>query len=177
MGLGRAERSNASLAGQSVSLARQQAAQARALLQQGIDPIDAVNARREEARACAEQAAAAKQAERRTLCRVAREYHEIAVEPNRSAKHSADWINSLEQHLPKSIWHSPIDQVTPQALLDFFVAIHKSHRETSRRIVQRLQRVFDHASFYGWCSGNPAKAASAKLRDLGIKQDGGRQSS
>lgn len=106
MGLGRAERSNASLAGQSVSLARQQAAQARALLQQGIDPIDAVNARREEARACAEQAAAAKQAERRTLCRVAREYHEIAVEPNRSAKHSADWINSLEQHLPKSIWHS-----------------------------------------------------------------------
>jgi hypothetical protein len=60
---------------------------------------------------------------------VARSYHEQVVEPNRTSKHSAQWIASLAQHVPADtwhfkgearpgIWHAPIESITPPVLLD-----------------------------------------------------------
>ena len=70
------------------------------------------DAKRHAERAQVEQQKAEKVRERRTLARVAREYHERVIEPSRSTKHSADWINSLETHVPADIRHKPIDDVT-----------------------------------------------------------------
>jgi hypothetical protein len=61
---------------------------------------------------------------------VARAYHEKNVEPERSAKNSALWINSLEQHVPAEIWHAPIDRVSPPQPLDFFIDIKRRLPET-----------------------------------------------
>ncbi len=89
MGLGTVDRNNATIAGKSLTVAREAAHAARALLMQGTDPIDARNARK----AAAREAAATKKSEAErgalTLARACRAYHERVIEPQRTAKHSA----------------------------------------------------------------------------------------
>lgn len=171
MGLGAANRSNAQAAGKSLTDARALANEARQLLLRAIDPIDDRDARRAAKKAADE---ATKQKLRRdalTLVRAARQYHERVIEGQRSDRHSADWINSLEQHVPSAIWHRAIAEVTAPELLDCFVAIGRSHRETGRRIVQRLCKVYSDAVFRGLANGNVAAAAAERLRELGIKRE------
>lgn len=169
-GLGRLARNNITEAGKSLTAARDLAEAARKLLREGIDPIEHARQRREQARAETEAKRRAEQSERQTLARVARAYHERVIEPHRSRKHSADWINSLEQHVQPSIWNAPIDSVRASDLLDFFVAIRRTHRETGRRIVQRLVKVYSDAVFRGLATANVAAAAAERLRELGIKR-------
>lgn len=171
MGLGAAVRNNITEAGKSLTVAREEAEKARKLLRDRTDPIDHARRLREQAKRDAEAAKLAAQAERLTLCRAARQYHEAIIEPARSTKHSADWINSLEQHVPPAIWNAPIDQITAPEFLDFFLRIRRSHRETGRRVVQRLCKVYADAEFRGRCRGNPAAAAASKLRENGIKRE------
>jgi hypothetical protein len=100
MGLGACVRHNARAAGESLALARDLAAKARALLagDPPLDPIDerekAATARREAERQRKDE----KKQEKATLARVARAYHEERIEPRLPSKLSADWINSLENH-------------------------------------------------------------------------------
>lgn len=88
MGLGVAHRDTMPAAGESLRLAREKAKRARDDLAAGRDPIDAKRAAR---RADAEKSAGAKaerKAEALTLARVARAYHERAIEPGMNAKYS-----------------------------------------------------------------------------------------
>lgn len=165
MGLGVVERGNPAMAGASLTGARERAQAARSLLAQGIDPIDEREARR---RAQKAEAAAKKLESRRetlTLARVARDYHERVVEPARTAKHAAQWIASLENHVPDALWHAPIDSITAPVLLDFIADLQARVPETASRIRQRLETIFDDAEFRGLCSGNPARAIRRKLRE------------
>jgi len=171
MGLGTANRSSAQAAGKSLTDARALANDARQLLLKAIDPIDDRDARKA---AQKDADAAAKQKLKRdalTLARAARQYHERVIEGHRSDKHSADWINSLEQHVPAALWHRAIAEITAPEVLDFFVAIRRSHRETGRRIVQRLCKIYSDAVFRGLANGNVAAAAAERLRELGIKRE------
>lgn len=170
-GLGGATRNNIAAAGKSLTTARDEAEKSRRLLREGIDPIEHAKAQRETEQRKAESAKLAQQAERQTLARCARAYHVRVIEPQRSTKHAADWINSLEQHVPPAIWNAPIGEVTAPQLLDFFVAIRRSHRETGRRVVQRLCRVYSDAVFRGQAAGNVAAAAAERLRELGIRRE------
>ena len=117
MGLGIARRGSAAQAGDSLTAARDLARDARDLLQRGIDPIDERDARKAAAQAQEPAKKAEKKRERTTLARAARAYHERVVEPVRTDKHAAQWIASLEHHVPVEIWHAPIDSITPPALL------------------------------------------------------------
>lgn len=172
MGLGTVSRTSAAAAGRSLSDARQAAHNARSLFQQGIDPIDERDARRQ----AQQEALAAKSAEVKrdaaTFARVARAYHERVIEPNRSTKHSADWINSLEHHVPAALWHAPIAKVCPVDLLDVIAELQAKIPETSTQIRQRLEAVFDDGMFRGLCNTNPAVAIRRKLseRTKGRKQ-------
>ncbi len=170
MGLGKVTRNNIAEAGKSLTLARDLAEDARKQLRVGLDPIAERERQRDEARRALETEKRERQSEQRTLARVARQYHERVIEPARSTKHAADWINSLEQHVPDAIWHAPIDRVEPPQLLDFFVDIRRRRRETGRRIVQRLCKIYGDAEFRGWCRGNPAAAAAGKVREMGIRR-------
>jgi integrase len=125
------------------------------------------------------EAAAKKAAQQRasyTLAQAAREYHERVIEPSRTTKHGAQWLSSLENHVPDNLWLKPIDAITAAELLAALLAIrpHESARniaqgerigETVKRVRQRLDAVFEDAAFHGHCSGNPAAAIKRKLAE------------
>jgi integrase len=173
MGLGIANRDTQKLAGASLQLARDLAAVARGDLKHGIDPIDARDAKRAESRANIERKKAEQARERRTLARVARDYHERVIEPSRSTKHGADWINSLETHVPADLWHRPIDEVSAPDLLTPMLALQHKIPETASRIRQRLDAVFEDAAFHGYATTNPAAAIRRKLREAHSRQERG----
>jgi integrase len=179
MGLGAAQRSNSAMTGDSLTTARRQAHEARQQLQQGVDPID----KRGERRAAAKQADIAakvqKTRETLTLARAARDYHERIVEPRLTGKHAAQWIASLENHVPAEIWHKPIAQIDAPELLAALASVRSMELEgervpeTLRRIRQRLDAVWEDAIFHKHCTSNPAAAVRRKMREtLPVKQAG-----
>jgi len=166
MGLGPLDRASTQSVGRALADARRQAQEARALLARGLDPIEDRKSQRLEAKAAVaarKQAAAQQQS---TLARVAREYHERVIEPTRTAKHSAQWIASLENNVPKELWHRPIQEMTAPLLLDAIAALQMRVPETASRIRQRLEAVFDEAEFRNISKGNPARAIRRKLSEL-----------
>jgi len=175
MGLGVARRNNSAHAGDSVATARRLAHEARDMLQRGLDPIDERDGQRAEARELAHQNKAAAARERMTLARAARGYHERVIEPSRTDKHAAQWISSLENHVPPDLWRKPIADVTAPELLRALMALKPHERarnltgdkitETQQRIRQRLDAVFEDAIFHGLCTGNPAAAIRRKMRE------------
>lgn len=157
----------------SIDSAREVAQEARSLLRRGLDPIDLRNATKAEARHREAEKRTVKRRERYTLARVARDYHERVIEPNRTAKHGAQWIASLENHVPDSLWHAPIDNITAPTLLDFAADLQSRVPETASRIRQRLETIFDDAEFRGLCSSNPARSIRRKLRETRGRRERG----
>lgn len=103
MGLGRAHRGSARQAGDSLTGARDLAHSAREQLRRGVDPIDAREASAAAAKRAEQENKAAAQRQRWTLARAARDYHERVIEPTRTPKHAAQWISSLENHVPATL--------------------------------------------------------------------------
>lgn len=173
MGLGPCLRGSLAQTGQSLTGARDAAHQARELLRRGVDPIDQRAQQRDEARLADELQRQARQRERWTLARCARDYHERVIEPNRTTKHSGEWIRSLENHLPAALWQAPIDTIAAPALLVALTAARPHQRarhakgldETVRRVRQRLEAIFEDALFHGRCTVNPAAAVKRKLTE------------
>ncbi len=179
MGLGAAYRDNLAQAGASLADAREDARRAGELLRQGLDPVAERDRLRRDAAAADEAKQAQEKAEQRrqalTLARCAREYHQRVIEPTRTAKHGAQWISSLENHIPATLWHAPIDTITAPQLLQALTATKPHERarnskgetvpETVRRIRQRLDAVFEDAIFHGYVGTNPAGALRRKMRE------------
>jgi len=175
MGLGVARRNNAAATGDSLTTARRLAHEARDLLQRGGDPIDDRDSRR----TVAKQSEQAQRAEKRrtptTLARAARGYHERVIEPTRTSKHAAQWIASLENHIPAALWQAPISEIEPPALLAALSSLRPHGRarnvkgdrvpETLQRVRQRLDAVFEDAFFHKLRTSNPAAAIRRKLRE------------
>jgi integrase len=168
MGLGRCERQNAQAAGANLTAARDSAMKARAMLSEvpPVDPIDARERAREEARAAAVQKRETANRDQLTLARACRAYHERVIEPRRTAKHGAEWISSLERLVAPALWRAPAAEITAPALLDFVVELNKRVPETAMRVRQRLETVFDDLVFRGLCASNPAAAIRRKLREF-----------
>jgi len=165
LGLGRPDRTSIAAAGTCLADAREGADAARRLLRAGRDPIDEKHAARAAAKAAEAERKAGIKRERTTLARVARAYHEQVVEPNRTTIHSREWIASLERHIPKSLWHKPIDQIEAPELLAAVAGVVAKYPETGRRVRQRLEVIFDHAEFHKLCTGNPGRAIRRKLTE------------
>jgi len=173
MGLGVSHRGSLKHAGASLELARELAGDARKLLRQNVDPIDARQRTRDAERETEERQKAERGRERRTLARVARDYHERVIEPSRSIKHGAQWIQSLELHVPAALWGKPVDDVKAPELLDVLLKLQRQIPETASRVRQRLDAIFEDAIFHGYCSSNPAGAIRRKLREAASKRERG----
>lgn len=173
MGLGPVVRGSVAQAGASLTGARDAAHEAREHVRRGVDPLDVREQRRQATQAAEALARADKSRERWTLARCARDYHGRVIERARTPKHSAQWIASLENHIPAALWHAPIAEVTPPALLAALEGAtpnerarrHGSLAETLRRVRQRLDAVFEDAQFYGRTTTNPAAAISRKMTE------------
>jgi integrase len=184
MGLGPAYMDSAQIAGKSLSTARELAHLARELLKRDIDPIDE-KARRRKTKVEAEKAKKVEKAQQRlTLARHSRDYYERVVAPRLTPKHAAQWISSLENHVPSEVWHAPIASINPPQLLAALAKVRPHERarnlksddrvpETLRRIRQRLDTIFEDAIFVGHCSVNPAAAIRRKMREqLPVREEG-----
>jgi integrase len=171
MGLGVERRSNSAETGASLTAVRKLAYDAREMLTRGLDPITQREQGRAEKRRLEELAGVTKQQQRLTLARAARDYHERVIEPRLSGKHGAQWISSLENHVPPEIWHAPVATITAPELLRALSGIRSLEKqsqrvpETLRRIRQRLDAVFEDVIFHGHCSANPAAAIRRKMRE------------
>lgn len=173
MGLGIAYRNNPTIAGQSITNARDRAQDARAQLQKGVDPIDTRASQHQVTKAAAHAAKVAAQRDHLTLARAARAYHERVIEPSRTPKHAAQWIASLERNIPAALWHKPIASIEALELLDAIAELHARIPETASRVRQRLEVVFDDCVFRKQCAGNPAAAIRKKLREVRRSRDRG----
>jgi integrase len=175
MGLGVARRGTPAQAGESLTSARKAAQKARDQLAEGVDPIDDRERRAEALKKSETDRKAKKAREHLTLGRAARAYHERVIEPRLSAKHAAQWLSSLENHLPLELWNKPIADIDGPELL---AALHnvKPHArarnmkgdrvpETLQRIRQRLDAIFEDAIFHKQCESNPAAAIRRKMRE------------
>jgi integrase len=188
MGLGVCHRGSQAQAGESLTAARAMAGEARKLLASGTDPLDERNARKAEAQAAKaseqQQDASRRDVEHWTLARCARDYHERVIEPTRTTKHAAQWIASLENHLPATLWHAPIVRITAPALVNALLKMKPHQRarhfggdklgETRGRILQRLSKVWDDAIFHERAASNPAGSATrAKVAEGAPKRQRG----
>jgi integrase len=177
MGLGVCHRGSVAQAGDSLTGARDLAHRARELLRMGTDPIDHRDAQREAGQVAAAARQAEKARDRWTLARCARDYHERVIEPTRTTKHTAQWISSLENHMPTALWRKPIADVEPPELLAVLTGIRHHDRarnvkdtggaplETIKRIRERLDAIFEDAIFHKRATVNVAHALSRKLRE------------
>jgi len=170
-GLGPAIRGSLKQAGDTLTASRDAAHDARELLRRGIDPLDERDKRREAAKEVEQARKVEKSRDRWTLARCGRDYHERVIERTRSSIHAAQWIASLENHMPASIWHRPIVEITPPELLQALQSATPHERarragdlgETLRRVRQRLDAIWEDAIFYGRAITNPAAAIKRKL--------------
>ena len=184
MGLGTCHRGSVAQAGDSLTGARDLAHKARDLLRNGTDPLTHREGQREAGREAEAARKAEKAKDRWTLARCSRDYHERVIEPTRTGKHSAQWISSLENHMPAALWHMPVADVTAPALLEALGQIKPHDRarnitqgacimETMQRIRQRLEAVFEDAIFHGRATVNPAAAVKRKMRETLPKKKAG----
>jgi len=153
----------------SLAAAREQAARLRDAIALHRDPLDELRAADEGARAKKQAEIAAKRAERmrdrHTLRRVARDYHERVVAPHRSDRHAAQWISSIETHVPATILDRPIEDIEAKELLDLLLSLRTTVRETGRRIAQRLGLIFADAKLRGLAASNPISDIRPALRE------------
>ena len=171
MGLGIVRRDNPKQTGDSLTAARELAHVAREQLKRGVDPIDDRERRREADRSAEQAKKVDKARERLTLARAARDYHERVIEPRLTSKHAAQWINSLEHHVPAETWHKSIADIGAPELLAALSGVRALADagtrvpETLSRVRQRLDAVFEDAVFHGRCTSNPAAAIRRKMRE------------
>lgn len=175
MGLGVVHRGSLAQAGEALTAGRDLAHEARDKLRKGIDPLVAREEQRQASKAAEEARKADTARIARTLAKAARDYHERVIEPSRTPKHAAQWIASLENHVPAALWNAPVDTITAPALLEALSKITPHERarnlkgdrlpETLRRLRQRLDTIFEDCMFNGHCSSNPAAAIRRKLQE------------
>lgn len=137
--------------------ARAKAAELKAMVGRGIDPLEARQADREE-----EAQAQAAQKEEQTLnaatFRAATERHLALKESGWSnVKHRQQWQNTLATYAYPHIGDLPVRDITPQHVLQVLEPIWSTKPETASRVRMRIEAVLDGAKVLGWRSGeNPA---------------------
>jgi Arm DNA-binding domain len=130
--------------------ARERARNCRRLLVDGIDPLDARNAKK--ARSSAEAAAAI------TFKRAAESYvkaHRVAW---KNAKRAWQWTATLESHVYPVIGALSVAAVDTGHVTRILEPIWASKSETASRVRGRIEAVLDYAKAHGWrTGGNPAR--------------------
>jgi integrase len=134
----------------SLASARDAAIDARRILRQGIDPI--------EARRAAKAQAAAEAAPARTFESVADEYIAAHKAGWKNAKHGKQWRATLEAYAFPLFGQNPVAGITVDDVVDCLTPIWEAKPETASRVRGRIENVLDYAKTRGWRLGeNPAR--------------------
>ena len=80
-----------------------------------------------------------------------------------SERHAKQWIESLTNHAYPVIGDKPMEDITSADVLAMLAAIWNELPETSTRVKQRAQIIFDYAIAAGLRSGNPVATVERAL--------------
>jgi hypothetical protein len=129
--------------------ARERAAAARLMLQNGQDPIEAKKSRR--------AAATLTVAKAMTFLKAATSYIE-AHRAGLSAGSTADWIGSLSKHAYPLIGALPVSEIDTSLVLKIIEPIWATKTDTANRVRGRIENILDWAKVRGYRTGeNPAR--------------------
>jgi integrase len=137
--------------------ARAKAAELKAIVGRGIDPLETRQADRQE-----EAQAQVAQQEEQTLnaatFKAATERHLALKESGWSnAKHRQQWQNTLTTYAYPHIGDLPVRDITTQHVLKVLEPIWSTKPETASRVRMRIEAVLNSAKALGWRTGeNPA---------------------
>ena len=138
--------------------ARELAADFREKVRQGRDPI----AERQQAQRALTEA----QERAITFEQAAEKHHRMKAAEFRSAKHQADWINSLKMHAFPEIGAVPIADLDHNHVLRVLQPIWLEKTETATRVRQRIETVVDWAKVSGYREGDNPAAWKGNLENL-----------
>lgn len=128
--------------------ARDRAADCRRMLRDGLDPLEARRAKKDEARA----------ARARTFKAAAELLIADKAAGWRNAKHRAQWSATLEAHAFPELGERPVSAIGTDDVLRVLRPIWTRTPETASRLRGRIENVLDFARTKGWRSGeNPAR--------------------
>ena len=134
----------------SLDLARQKATVARAMLAEGIDPIDARDAQN--------QKQALEQARSKTFAECAEAYIKAHRTGWRNAKHGAQWEATLNTYATPLFGSLPIQAIDTALVMKVLEPIWTEKTETASRVRGRIESVLDWAKVRGYRAGeNPAR--------------------
>ncbi len=143
MGLG-------SLQVRTLAEARDEAAKARRLLRDGIDPI--------EARDAEDKRKALESARSMTFGECAKAYIDAHKAGWKNAKHASQWTNTLETYCGPVFGAQPVQAVDTPLVCRVIEPMWTEKPETASRLRARIERVLDWAMVRGYRDGdNPAR--------------------
>lgn len=120
-----------------LSQARDRAREEKEKIRQGIDTV----AERKAAKLALIQA----QARGITFKDAAKQCHEVKSQEFKNAKHSAQWINTLEKYAYPTLGNLPVADIDTPEVLAALKPIWTNKPETASRVRQRIAAVFDWA--------------------------------
>lgn len=82
----------------------------------------------------------------------ARQHHAVVAPTLRNAKHSAQWLSSLETYAFPHFGSKPVDEVDEGDIVKSLLPIWGTKRETAGRVMQRIRAVLSAAKGRGWRS-------------------------
>lgn len=134
--------------------ARELAAEARALVKRGVDPIQ----RRNSAAQSVRDEALREASRSKTFEDAAYEYLEAHEVSWRNAKHRAQWRSTLETYAFPIIGQIPVAEINAEAVEAVLKPIWQTIHETASRLRGRIEVILDYARVKGWRSAdNPAR--------------------
>ncbi len=126
----------------SLAQAREKAADNRAAIAEGRDPLS-------EKRSPAMP----------TFREAVRAVHAANKPRWRNGKHVASWMQTLERHAMPTLGNTPLGRIDGGAVLQVLTPIWTTRPETARRVRQRMRTVFRWAMAHGFMDANPAGEA------------------
>ena len=138
--------------------ARDKAREARAMIEAGIDPV--------EARKAAKAALAAAQARGMTFAAATKIYLQTKLEGFKNAKHCQQWENSLATYAEPELGKMLVQDIETQDVLRALKPIWSVKTETATRVRSRIEAILSWSTVSGHRKGdNPARWAG-NLKEL-----------
>lgn len=138
----------------SIRDARTKAFEARLKIADGLDPLEERRAEEDDAK---------KQASIPTFEQAARSVHSDLSMGFRNAKHSSQWINTLETAIFPKLGKRPVNELSPADFADCLKPIWLKKPETASRIKQRCDAVMEWCAANGFIMASPVRVIDKLL--------------
>lgn len=134
-----------------IDQARDKAVQLRLMVKSGVDPMED----RDRARAAVIRAKASGTSFREVADSL---INKLKSGWSESGKSEASWRGSLENHIYPALGDKDVTRIDRHAVRDALLPIWQKVPVTAKRLIPRVEEVFDHAILEGWLTGdNPAE--------------------